>query len=74
MPKAKKDDQILSFGQCRHCAKELPVGQSPREFARFEFGWTKKGLQIRCVRHNCNVIHIDFEGHKHPAVISDDGT
>ncbi len=58
---------VTCFG-CAECAKEIPPGMSPREYARFEVGWTKKGFQVWCTRHEINVIHMDFQGQKHPAV------
>jgi hypothetical protein len=61
------ENEIVAFQHCAKCLAELPPGTSPREWARFEFGWTMRGLQVWCVRHECNVLHIDFEGHKHPA-------
>jgi len=32
-----------------------------------QVGWTKEGIQDWCKRHDCNMIHIDFEGKQHPA-------
>jgi hypothetical protein len=59
--------EIGAYFQCALCVQEKPPDQSPKEWARFNVGWTKLGLQVWCVRHECNVIHIDFEGQKHPA-------
>ena len=47
--------------------EEIPEGQSPQEYTNYDVGWTEMGLQIWCVRHDCNVVNIDFEGHQHPA-------
>ena len=47
--------------------REVPEGTSPREYQKIQVGWTDRGLQVRCVRHDCNVIHLDFEGQTHPA-------
>lgn len=47
--------------------EELPSDHSPESYAHINFGATEKGIQAWCVRHNCNIVHIDFEGHKHPA-------
>ena len=46
------------------CIDELPVGQSPAEFAKVQAGWTKEGLQVWCNRHDENIIHLDFLGQK----------
>ncbi len=58
---------ITMFMHCRRCLAEKSADQSPREFARLEVGFTEIGLQVWCVRHGCNVLHIDFEGQRHPA-------
>jgi len=60
-------NEIQLYFHCRLCVAELPSGESPREWAQIEAGWTMIGLQIWCKRHDCNVMHIDFEGHQHPA-------
>jgi hypothetical protein len=60
-------NEIKMFIHCGLCMKELPAGQSPREWAQLEVGWTDIGLQIWCKRHECNVGHIDFQGEVHPA-------
>lgn len=58
---------IGAFCHCRQCIDEKPDGVSPKEWARLAIGFTAIGLQVWCDRHDCNVLHIDFEGHKHPA-------
>lgn len=60
-------NEIANFFHCRECLKEKPHGVSPRDWARLEIGWTLLGFQVWCVRHDMNVIHVDFEGQKHPA-------
>ena len=69
MPDLKNTNEILSFAHCGLCVEDVEngVGESPRDYARLEIGWTELGLQVWCVRHECNVMHIDFEGAKHPA-------
>lgn len=47
--------------------EEIRTTQSPSDYSRLGVGWTKEGLQIWCKRHDCNVMHIDFQGQKHPA-------
>lgn len=34
-------------------------------------GWTKVGIQVYCQIHRCNIMHMDFEGERHPKVISE---
>lgn len=63
-------NEITSFLHCSLCIEELDAGEielSPRDFAEFEVGLTEIGLQVWCKRHECNVVHIDMEGHNHPA-------
>lgn len=57
-------NEIGGFLHCGLCLTECPNGTSPREYARLEVGYTKLGMQIWCVRHDCNVIHLDFDGRK----------
>jgi len=61
--------KIVAYLHCSLCLKELDKleDMSPQEYARYSVGYTKKGLQLWCNRHNCNIIHIDFEGIKHSA-------
>ena len=55
------------FLHCGLCLEERPPDQSPREWASLEVSWTTLGLQVWCKRHECNVIHVDFQNQKHPA-------
>lgn len=57
--------QYLHCGLCIHEAVEQKI--SPRDYQQVEVGWTEKGLQVWCKRHDCNVVHVDFEGEVHPA-------
>ena len=57
---------IRAFFHCKRCLELVPDGGSPKQFARLEVGSTERGIQIRCVRHDINVLHVDFEGQKHP--------
>ena len=58
---------IRLYLHCAKCGAERLAELSIKEFADLEVGWTEQGIQVWCKRHNCNVIHIDFEGSKHPA-------
>ena len=55
------------FLHCGMCLGELPEDVSPREWALLEVGWTQRGFQVWCQIHEINVVHMDFEGSKHPA-------
>ena len=61
---------IVQYLHCGKCINEKPDNISPRDYAELEVGWTVEGLQIWCKRHEVNVVHIDFEGNKHPANIT----
>lgn len=61
---------IEQYLHCGLCMDECPDGISPRDYAQTEVGWSVLGIQLWCIRHNCNIVHIDFEGNKHPAETS----
>lgn len=67
-PSLKRKPEIKMFFHCALCLEELPEGMSPQEYEHTESGWTEKGFQVWCQRHNANIIHMDFEGHKHPTI------
>lgn len=64
---------IKAYLHCGLCldelmaSKELSSKYSPRDYQRIQAGWTREGIQIWCVRHEVNILHIDFEGIKHRA-------
>lgn len=64
-------NEIQTFIHCALCLEEyrrtVSGLMSPREYANNEVGWTPFGLQVWCKRHEVNVVHLDFEGMKHPA-------
>ena len=60
-------NSIKRFFHCSRCTQEMPDGESPSSWADLEVGWTVRGFQVWCKRHDCNVIHMDFEGERHPA-------
>ncbi len=62
--KHKQLDEIIMFFHCAKCLEEMPRGESPRTFQRIQTGWTKKGIQIWCVRHDREVVNLDFLGQK----------
>jgi len=53
---------------CSKCADEVASGAagavSMRDYGRLEAGFTERGLQIWCLRHAVNIVHIDFDGAK----------
>ena len=60
MKTTKQESDIQSFFHCRECLEELPDGESPRSYASLEVGWTPKGIQVWCKRHEKNVAHFDL--------------
>ena len=58
------ENKIHAFFHCKKCLKELPKDQSPREYAQIEVGWTEKGFQVWCKRHESNIAALDFMGQK----------
>jgi hypothetical protein len=61
------DNVIQMYFHCRECVAELPAGESPADYQRIQAGWTARGFQVWCRRHELNIMHVDFEGQKHPA-------
>jgi hypothetical protein len=78
--KKLNENNIETFYHCKSCVEELKnangsvenlsmidpasKGESHASYARFEVGWTKQGFQVWCIRHDVNVIHINFVGQK----------
>ena len=60
-------NSIVSFMHCAKCLSEKPPDVSQMDWSRTQTGLTRIGLQVWCNRHKCNVVHIDFQGQKHPA-------
>jgi hypothetical protein len=60
---------IVTYLVCRLCVEDKPDDTSMEEYARLNVGSTLCGIQVWCVRHDVNVIHVDFEGQQHPAWI-----
>ena len=54
---------------CVKCSDEFTSGQtdskSLQEYSKFDVGFTNRGFQIWCRRHNVNVCHFKF-GDKQP--------
>ena len=53
---------------CSKCETEFLLGstdsRSLQDYSRLDIGFTSIGVQVWCRRHDANVVHIDFEGHK----------
>lgn len=64
------ENQIGTFLHCGLCIEQYEKEKpdvSRRDYARVEVGFTPIGLQVWCLRHDVNIVHIDFEGKRHPA-------
>lgn len=61
------ENQIKMFFHCGKCMDKRPENVTPMDWARTQTGATPQGIQVWCNRCDCNVVHIDFEGVKHPA-------
>jgi hypothetical protein len=68
--KIPNTNEIEQFFHCRRCLADKPADVSPREWVRLEAGFTLIGLQVWCVRCERNVVHMDFEGKRHPANVT----
>ncbi len=71
MSTTEPEKQIGTFFHCAKCLAEKPDDISPRDWSMLEVGWTRKGIQIWCKRHDINVMHLDFMGQK--VKIANDG-
>ena len=57
----------IMFTCCRKCFEEKPKETSMEEWSKLNVAFTEIGLQVWCLRHDMNVVHIDFQGFTHPA-------
>lgn len=48
-------NEIKMYLHCAKCLHELPAGVSPADYAKVNVGITNDGIQIWCIRHDCNV-------------------
>jgi hypothetical protein len=51
---------------CAKCADEFAAGAtdapSLRDLTALDVGFTRRGFQVWCRRHDVNVVHVDFDG------------
>lgn len=62
MSELSEENQILLYWHCKKCLEENAHPQL------LEAGWTKIGFQVRCRRHDLNIVNVDFQGQQHPAI------
>lgn len=57
------ENSIRLYFHCQKCLDEaMALGIAPKAYSQLEAGATDLGIQIRCKRHDLNIIHIDFGG------------
>ena len=60
-------NQITEPVVCSKCYDDMAQGLSDsaslQTYAQLDVGFTERGIQIWCRRHDLNVCHVDFEGH-----------
>ncbi|MAH47432.1 hypothetical protein CMI37_16530 [Candidatus Pacearchaeota archaeon] len=63
--------QVGAFLHCGLCLEEWRLHHagkiSPKGYCRQQAGWTKQGIQVWCNRHDVNILHVDFGGHRRRA-------
>lgn len=70
MTEISNANSMVAMLHCALCLDEWKANEqvnrtmSPRDWAELEVGWTRQGIQVWCKRHECNVVHMDFEGRK----------
>ena len=57
-------NDIEMFWHCKNCSGDMPPETSPKLWSRLEAGWTVKGMQVRCIRCDMNIMNIDLRGQK----------
>lgn len=65
--KIPNTNKIKLYMHCGICITNIPPNTTPREWSAIEAGWTDIGFQVWCKRCEKNIIHLDFEGFRHPA-------
>ncbi len=66
--KKARESKIHTHITCALCYEEIPNGVSMKEYNEREVGFTTEGIQVWCMRHNCNIMHLDFDGQKMAAI------
>ncbi len=61
-------NQIKETILCVKCSDEFMTGstdaKSLQDYSKIDAGFTERGLQLWCQRHQVNICHIDFEEKK----------
>jgi hypothetical protein len=65
MEKIVKSKNVIGmYFHCKMCLEELPKTESPMSWSRTQCGWTSKGVQVWCIRHDTEIVHLDLLGQK----------
>ena len=54
------ENEIELFIHCGKCIEEKPSYLTPRDYSMVEVGKTSIGLKVWCIRHEENIVHLDF--------------
>ena len=54
-PDSRAPNRITAFIHCGQCQRERPAAAPAETWARLTVGFTPNGVQLWCLRHNCNV-------------------
>jgi len=65
--------KITAYLHCAKCIEERPSGISPKDWARTQAGFTEKGIQVWCNRHDVSILHVDFDGKQLHGSFEEDG-
>jgi hypothetical protein len=60
MKKNKSHSEIKLYVHCSEYMMIKPPGISPGDFSHLEVGRTDRGILVRCIRHNADLIHYDM--------------
>jgi len=55
------NEKIHMYFNCKKCLEELPENESPESYKRLDVGQTDTGIAVICLRHNCLVIHFEYD-------------
>jgi len=53
--------RIITFFTCKACQRQKPSNESMEKWARLNVGITPTGIEVWCVRHRIQVVHLTPE-------------
>ena len=61
-------NQIDEIIVCTKCSNEFNAGRTDAksllDYSKIDVGFTERGIQLWCQRHQINICHINFNGQK----------